>query len=191
MNRENAPTTFLSILQEESLQNGSELHSRQLRFWTHINRENLSRNFSVNLRGGEFPKYVWTFYMLWPENGFNCENMSRTSLKKIFKLSFVKFSPVKKIASKKCKCRFSKLLSAGVQKRCPKCRFFGLEGSLALGQATWAKMTPKLLPLWRQSQKIRTPNQKIFFRVQSTRLADLFASLNSSLAQSSEELWRW
>jgi len=33
----------------------------------------------------------------------------------------------------------------------------------ALGQATWAKMTPKLLHLWRQSQKIRTPNQKIFF----------------------------
>ena len=43
---------------------------------------------------------------------------------KIFKLSFVKFSPVKEIASKKCKCRFSKFLSAGVQKRCRKCRFF-------------------------------------------------------------------
>jgi len=33
----------------------------------------------------------------------------------------------------------------------------------ALGQATWAKMTPKLLHLWCQSQKIHTPNQKIFF----------------------------
>jgi len=38
----------------------------------------------------------------------------------------------------------------------------------ALGQATWAKMTIKLLHLWRQSQKIRTPKQKFFFRVQST-----------------------
>jgi len=33
----------------------------------------------------------------------------------------------------------------------------------ALGQAIWAKMTPKLLHLWRQSQKIRTHNQKFFF----------------------------
>ena len=32
----------------------------------------------------------------------------------------------------------------------------------ALGQATWAKMTPKLLHLWRQSQEICTPNQKFF-----------------------------
>jgi len=35
INRENAPATFSSILQAESLQNGSELHSKQLRFWTH------------------------------------------------------------------------------------------------------------------------------------------------------------
>ena len=35
INCENAPTTFLSILQAESLQNGSELHRKQLRFWTH------------------------------------------------------------------------------------------------------------------------------------------------------------
>jgi len=61
----------------------------------------------------------------------------------------------------------------------------------ALGQATWAKMTQKLLHLWRQSQKIRTPNQKIFFRVQSTRLADPFELLNSSLVQLAEELRRW
>ena len=43
--------------------------------------------------------------------------------------------------------------------------------SWALGQATWAKMTLKLLHLWRQSQKIRTPQPKNFFHVQSTRLA--------------------
>jgi len=61
----------------------------------------------------------------------------------------------------------------------------------ALGQVTWAKMTPKLLYLWRHSQKTHTPNQKIFFQVQSTRLADLFEPLNSSIAQSAEELGRW
>jgi len=35
------------------------------------------------------------------------------------------------------------------------------------------------------------PGKKIFFRVQSTRLADPFEPLNSSLAQSVEELGRW
>jgi len=44
----------------------------------------------------------------------------------------VKFSPVKEIASKKCKCRFSKFLSAGVQQRCRKCVFFRLRGNTAL-----------------------------------------------------------
>jgi len=61
----------------------------------------------------------------------------------------------------------------------------------ALGQATWAKMALKLLHLWRQSQKIHILQPKIFFRVQCTRLADPFEPLNSSLAQSAEELWRW
>jgi len=56
----------------------------------------------------------------------------RHIFEKIFKLSFVKFSPMKGIASKKCKCRFSKL-SAGVQKRCRKCRFCGLKGTLSCG----------------------------------------------------------
>jgi len=38
---------------------------------------------------------------------------------------------------------------------------------------------------------IRTPKQKIFFRVQSTRLANPFEPLDSSLAQSAEELGCW
>jgi len=33
----------------------------------------------------------------------------------------------------------------------------------ALGWAIWAKMTPKLLHLWRHSQKICTPQPKKFF----------------------------
>jgi len=40
-------------------------------------------------------------------------------------------------------------------------------------------------------KKSALPNQKNFFRVQSTRLADPFEPLNSSLAQSAEELGRW
>jgi len=40
--------------------------------------------------------------------------------------------------------------------------------SWALGQATWAKMTLKLLHLWRQSQIICTLQPKNLFRVQST-----------------------
>jgi len=35
------------------------------------------------------------------------------------------------------------------------------------------------------------PGKKIFFQVQSIRLADPFELLNSSLAQSAEELGRW
>ena len=40
-------------------------------------------------------------------------------------------------------------------------------------------------------KKTRTPQAKIFFRVQSIRLADPFEPLNSSLAQSAEELGHW
>jgi len=60
-----------------------------------------------------------------------------------------------------------------------------------LGQATCAEMTPKLLYLWRHSQKICNPQPKIFVRVQTRRLADPSELLNSSLAQSVEELGRW
>jgi len=49
----------------------------------------------------------------------------------------------------------------------------------------------KVLHLWRHSQKTRNPQAKNFFRLQSTRLADPFEPLNSSLAQSEEQLGRW
>jgi len=61
----------------------------------------------------------------------------------------------------------------------------------ALGQETWAKMAQNLLHFWHNSQKIWTPQPKKFFRVQTRRLADPFEPLNSSLAQSAEELWHW
>jgi len=39
--------------------------------------------------------------------------------------------------------------------------------------------------------KYPQPNQNIFFRLQTRRLADPFEPLMNSLAQSAEELWRW
>ena len=41
------------------------------------------------------------------------------------------------------------------------------------------------------TKNLKPPTKKIFFRVQSTRLADPFEPLNNSLAQSAEELRRW
>jgi len=40
-------------------------------------------------------------------------------------------------------------------------------------------------------KKSKPSNQKIFFQVQYTRLANSFEPFNSSLAQSAEELGRW
>jgi len=54
----------------------------------------------------------------------------------------------------------------------------------------WPK-SPPLMTYDVSHKKSAPPNQKIFFRVQSTRLADPFGLLNSSLAQSAEELGRW
>jgi len=39
--------------------------------------------------------------------------------------------------------------------------------------------------------KNQQPTPKIFFRVQTRRLADPFEPVNSSLAQSAKELWHW
>jgi len=61
----------------------------------------------------------------------------------------------------------------------------------AQGQAKWAKVALKSSNYDVTHKKTATPRHKIFFRVQSTRLADLFEPLNSSLAQSAEELGRW
>jgi len=52
-------------------------------------------------------------------------------------------------------------------------------------------MTQKLLHLWCHSQKIHNSQPKKFFPLQTRRLSDPFEPLNSSLAQSAEELWRW
>jgi len=41
------------------------------------------------------------------------------------------------------------------------------------------------------THKKNAPPKQNFFLVQSARLADLFEPLNSSLAQSAEELGRW
>jgi len=51
-------------------------------------------------------------------------------------------------------------------------------------------MIQKLLHYDVTHKKSATPNQKIVFSMQTRRLAYLFEPLNSSLAQSAEELWR-
>jgi len=50
---------------------------------------------------------------------------------------------------------------------------------------------PKTTSLMMSVTKNPQPPTKKFFRVQSTRLVDPFKLLNSSLAQSAEELGRW
>jgi len=40
-------------------------------------------------------------------------------------------------------------------------------------------------------KKSATPTKNLFFQVQTKRLGDPFKPLNSSLAQSTEELWHW
>jgi len=49
---------------------------------------------------------------------------------------------------------------------------------------------PETTLLMTSVTKIHTPQQKIFFRVQSSRQSDSFEPLNSSLEQSTEELGR-
>jgi len=60
--------------------------------------------------------------------------------------------------------------------------------SWALGQVIWANMAPKLLHLWRHSQKSATPKQKIFCRLDDW---PIHLSPWTARAQSAEELWCW
>jgi len=60
----------------------------------------------------------------------------------------------------------------------------------ALGQVTWAKMTPNDFAYDVTHKKFATSTKNIFL-VHTRRLADAFESLNSSLVQSAEELWCW
>jgi len=48
---------------------------------------------------------------------------------------------------------------------------------------------PKVLHLWRHSQQTRTPNQKNFFRVQTTRLAASFDTSTRSVTRTRAEIF--
>jgi len=61
----------------------------------------------------------------------------------------------------------------------------------ALGQVTWDKRAKNLPYLWCHSQKTWSSKEKKNFSLQSWRLAESFEGLNSSLAQSAEELCHW
>jgi len=80
-NHENAPKTFLWTMEADNSKIVSELHGKQLCCEMQKSGK-WGQNYFINLASGDFPKYVWTFYVVWPENGFNRENVSRTSLKK-------------------------------------------------------------------------------------------------------------
>jgi len=55
-----------------------------------------------------------------------------------------------------------------------------------------SKNDPKTTSCMASLTKVHNPQQKkFFFRVQTQRLDDLFEPLNSSLAQSAEELRHW
>jgi len=54
-----------------------------------------------------------------------------------------------------------------------------------------SQISPKTTSLIMSLKKLRNPQPKKFFLVQARRLADMFESLKSSLAQSAEELWCW
>jgi len=60
--------------------------------------------------------------------------------------------------------------------------------SWAQGQVTWAKMARNLPHLWCHPQKAWNTKPKNFL-VQTRRLAESFEGLDSSLAQSTSELW--
>jgi len=60
-----------------------------------------------------------------------------------------------------------------------------------LGRRQSGPKWPKSPPLMTSLTKNLHPQAKTFCRVQSNRLADPFEPLNSSLAQSAEELGHW
>jgi len=55
----NCPEHFIWSMQVENVKNASELHSRQLRFWTQRSRK-CSQNFFCNLARRKLPRCVWT-----------------------------------------------------------------------------------------------------------------------------------
>jgi len=54
-NRENAPKTFLEILEADNTKHASELHSKQLCFETQKSGK-CAQNFFINFASREFPK---------------------------------------------------------------------------------------------------------------------------------------
>jgi len=112
-------------------QNLSKLHGKQLCCETQKSGK-CAQNFFINLATGEFPKYVWTFYMLWPENGFNRENMSCTSLKKY--LNWVLWNSLqwRKLRPKNASADFQNFCRLASEKGAKSAVFFGWEGTLPM-----------------------------------------------------------
>jgi len=68
--------------------------------------------------------------MLWPENGFNRENMSRTSLKKYWNWVLLNFLQWRKLRPKYASANFQNFCRLASKKSAESAVFFGLEGTL-------------------------------------------------------------
>jgi len=80
INRENATRTFLSILQAKTFQNPSDLHSKQLHFWTQIVKLR-PKLFLQNMQANNF-KNVCNL----AANGFVCGHINRENLFRTFSI---------------------------------------------------------------------------------------------------------
>jgi len=113
--------------------NASELHGKQLCFETQ-KLGKYAHNFFTNLPTGELPKYVLNFYMLWPESGFNRENMSCTSLKKFLNCVLWNFLQWRKLRPKNASADFQNFCQLASKKGAEYAGFFQLRGNTA---STW------------------------------------------------------
>ena len=136
MNRENAPKTLLLTLKAQNSKNVSELHGKQLRFWTYKSWK-CARNFFINLQEENFKVRLNIFHrsllyilaVTW-ERLKSCKYVPHIFYK-IKKICFVKFSPVKEIASNFASANFQNCCRLASKKSAESAVFFRLRGNTA------------------------------------------------------------
>jgi len=129
-------------LEADISKNASELHCKQLCFEMEKSGK-CTQNFFINLASGEFPKCVWTCYVLWLENGFNRENMSRTSLKKYLNWVLWNFIHWRKLRPKNASADFQNFCRLASKAGAESAGLFGSEGTLPhLYGQEWKRPTP-------------------------------------------------
>jgi len=137
-NRENVPKTCLWTFEAGNTKNASELHGEQLCCETQ-KLGNCGQIFFTNFASREFPKSELS--MLWPENGFNRENMSRTSLKKYWNSVLWNFLQWRKLRPKSASTDFQNFCWLVSKKSAESAIFFGLEYTgcqIQVSEILWA-----------------------------------------------------